>query len=41
MAALFYTNHKMKNVTSLFGNWRRLALEFIAKDQEQARKRQA
>ena len=41
MAALFYTNHRMKDVTSFFGNWRRLALEFIAKDQEQARKRQA
>ena len=34
MAALFYTNHRMKDVTSFFGNWRRLALEFAAKDQE-------
>ena len=41
MAALFYTNHRMKDVTSFFGNWRRLALEFAAKDQEQARKRHA
>jgi hypothetical protein len=27
MAALFYTNHRMKDVTSFFGQWRALALE--------------
>ena len=41
MAALFYTNHRMKDVTSFFGNWRQLALEIQAKEQEQARKRHA
>lgn len=41
MAALFYTNHRMKDVTSFFGNWRQLALEIQAKEVDQARKRQA
>ena len=27
MAALFYTNHRMKDVTSFFGNWRQLAAQ--------------
>ena len=31
----------MKDVTSFFGNWRQLALEIQAKEQEQARKRHA
>ena len=39
MAALFYTNHRMKDVTSFFGQWRALALEIQKAEQEQARKR--
>ena len=40
MAALFYTNHRMKDVTSFFGNWRQLALDLMKKrGDDQARKR--
>ena len=40
MAALFYTNHRMKDVTTLFGQWRGLALEMQKQGNEHARKRQ-
>jgi len=40
MAALFYTNHRMKDVTSFFGQWRTLAAEVQRVGEEQARKRQ-
>ena len=40
MAALFYTNHRMKDVTSFFGQWRQLALEMQKQGEEHARKRQ-
>ena len=38
MAALFYTNHRMKDVTSFFGQWRQLALELQQQDEEVAKK---
>jgi len=40
MAALFYTNHRMKDVTSFFSNWRQLALQVQKQGEEHARKRQ-
>lgn len=40
MAALFYTNHRMKDVTSLFSEWRKLALHFQKQEEEAAMKRQ-
>lgn len=39
MAALFYTNHRMKDVTSFFGNWRQLAIEVQKQGEEHRRKR--
>lgn len=40
MAALFYTNHRMKDVTSLFSEWRKLAIHFQKQGEEAAMKRQ-
>ena len=39
MAALFYTNHRMKDVTTFFGQWRQLALELQKQGAERAKKR--
>jgi len=40
MAALFYTNHRMKDVTTFFGQWRQLAADIWKKEEERARQRQ-